>query len=106
MRERKVEIFTRPIDQQTSGSGSHLRQLVDHLLQVNDTFDIYLIHYKKGDLDTYKKTKEIIIPRDPLRVSIKLQRRNFAGVLERSEAVEGERAPCPKAHNFLLLNLV
>jgi len=51
---------------------------------------------------TYKAT----IPYIPEYFLIGAGLDNFAEVLERSGAVEGERTPCLKPHNFLLLNLV
>jgi len=73
----KVGIFTRPIDQGTSGSGSHLEKLVSHILEINNNFDIILIHYYKNNKDIYKKTEELIIPRNPVLASLKLRRERF-----------------------------
>lgn len=73
----KIGIFTRPIDQGTSGSGSHLRQLVSHILKLNQKFDIVLIHYSKNDHEIYKKTREIIIPKNPILAHFKLRKENF-----------------------------
>lgn len=73
----KVGIFTKPIDQGTSGSGSHLRQLVNHILEINDRFNIVLIHHFKNDNEIYKKTDELIIPINPVITSIKLIKQNF-----------------------------
>ncbi|MFX1316811.1 MAG: glycosyltransferase family 4 protein [Promethearchaeota archaeon] len=74
----KVGIFTKPIDQGTSGSGSHLRQLVNHILEVNDRFNIVLIHHVKNDNDIYKKTDELIISMNPIIATTKLLKENFA----------------------------
>ena len=73
----KVGIFTKPIDQGTSGSGSHLRQLVTHILKLNNNFNIYLIHYTKNDSEIYKKANELIIPKNPLLAHFKLKKENF-----------------------------
>jgi glycosyltransferase involved in cell wall biosynthesis len=73
----KIGIFTRPIDQQKSGSGSHLRQLVKHILKLNTEFKFYLIHYSKSDLDIYKNVNEIVLPRNPILASYKLRQYNF-----------------------------
>lgn len=73
----KVGIFTKPIDQGTSGSGSHLRQLVNHILQINKRFDIFLIHYSKNENEIYKKANELIIPKNPLLAHFKLKKVNF-----------------------------
>ncbi|MFX1573970.1 MAG: glycosyltransferase family 4 protein [Promethearchaeota archaeon] len=73
----KVGIFTKPIDQGTSGSGSHLRQLLNHVLEINDKFSITLIHYTKNDHEIYRKAQELIIPRNPLFAHFKLKKENF-----------------------------
>jgi len=73
----KVGIFTKPIDQGTSGSGSHLRQLINHILDINDRFNIILIHHYKNNKEIYKRTDELIIPINPVIASIKLIKENF-----------------------------
>ena len=73
----KVGIFTKPIDQGTSGSGSHLRQLINHVLDINDRFNIILIHHSKNNKDIYKRTDELIIPKNPVIASFRLKRENF-----------------------------
>ncbi|MBY8989915.1 MAG: glycosyltransferase family 4 protein [Candidatus Lokiarchaeota archaeon] len=77
MSKPKIGIFTRPIDQGTSGSGSHLRQLVSHILKLNKNFNIVLIHYSKNDHEIYEKTTELIIPKNPLLAHFKLKKENF-----------------------------
>lgn len=73
----KVGIFTRPIDQGISGSGSHLEQLVKRILEINDRFEIVLIHYSKNGKDIYNKARELIIPKNPLFAHFKVKRENF-----------------------------
>jgi len=73
----KIGIFTKPIDQGTSGSGSHLRQIVSHILKHNQKYDIVLIHYSKNDHEIYNKTAELIIPKNPLLAHLKLRKENF-----------------------------
>lgn len=73
----KVGIFTRPIDQGTSGSGRHLEQLVKHILEMNDRFEIVLIHYSKNGKDIYNRAHELIIPKNPLFAHFKVKRENF-----------------------------
>lgn len=74
----KVGIFTKPIDQGTSGSGHHLLEIVNHLLaQARDNFKIVLIHYQQNDNSVYKKTNEIIIPRNPFKAARILRKENF-----------------------------
>lgn len=74
---KKVGIFTRPIDQGTSGSGHYLLHIVKELLIENSEFDITLIHYEKNDRVIYKGQKELIIPRNPFKASKIIKRQNF-----------------------------
>lgn len=72
-----VGIFTRPIDQGTSGSGRHLHELVRRILALNDEFDIRLIHYVRTDRDVYTMAPEILVPRNPLRAAAALRGYGF-----------------------------
>ena len=77
----RVGIFTRPIDQGTSGSGHHLLEMVRHILDLNDRFDIYLIHYEKNEKEIYRHpgvAGEIIIPRNPLKAARELKPYGFS----------------------------
>ena len=76
-RKPKIGIITRPIDQGMSGSGFHLKHLVHHILEINDRFDIILIHYVKSENELYKNAKELIISKNPLIASLKLKSENF-----------------------------
>lgn len=73
----KVGIFTKPIDQGTSGSGSHLQQLINHVLKINNNFNIVFIHYEKKDKGIYTDNKQLIIPKNPITASIKLKKYDF-----------------------------
>ena len=73
----KIGIFTKPIDQGTSGSGSYMRQLVSHILKLNKNYSIFLIHYSKNDNELYNKTNELIIPKNPLLAHFKLKKEKF-----------------------------
>lgn len=74
---KKIGIFTRPIDQGTSGSGHYLKEIVEHLLVQNHEFDITFIHYQKNDKPIYKGQKELIIPRNPLKASRIIEKEGF-----------------------------
>lgn len=77
----RIGIFTRPIDQGTSGSGHHLLEMVRHILELNDRFEIYLIHYEKNDREIYRHSGvagEIIIPRNPLKAARELKAYGFS----------------------------
>lgn len=74
----KVGIFTRPIDQGTSGSGSHLEQLVKNILEYNKDFEIVFIHYVKNrDKSIYNGINDIVIPRNPIKASKLLKKEKF-----------------------------
>jgi glycosyltransferase involved in cell wall biosynthesis len=74
----RIGLFTRPIDQGYSGSGHHLLEMVNHMLQENDgTFDFTLIHYEKNDKPLYRKTREVIIPRNPFAASVAVRKESF-----------------------------
>jgi glycosyltransferase involved in cell wall biosynthesis len=79
MEKPKIGIFTRPIDQGTSGSGSHLEQLVNHIVKLNSNYHIVFIHYDKSKKhDLYDNFESIIIPRNPLKASKILRKEKFS----------------------------
>lgn len=72
-----IGILTRPVDQGTSGSGSHLRQLVETLIDLNETFEITLIHHRERNDALYERANEFVVSRNPLTASIQLARQDF-----------------------------
>lgn len=62
----RIGIFTRPIDQGTSGSGHHLLEIVRHVLAANADFELFLIHYERNEKAIYREAPELIVPRNPL----------------------------------------
>ncbi|MFP4427411.1 MAG: glycosyltransferase family 4 protein [Spirochaetaceae bacterium] len=77
----RVGIFTRPIDQGTSGSGHHLLEMVRHILELNEEFEIYLIHYEPNEKPIYRHpgvAGEIIVPRNPFAAARKLAPYGFS----------------------------
>lgn len=77
MNKTKIGIFTRPIDQGTSGSGHYLLEIVKHILELNKDFDITLIHYQKNNKEIYNGVKELIIPRNPFKASKIIKKERF-----------------------------
>jgi glycosyltransferase involved in cell wall biosynthesis len=74
----RIGIFTRPIDQGYSGSGHHLLEIVNHMLDENDgTFDFTLIHYEKNDRQIYTRAKELIVHRNPFAAAVALRKECF-----------------------------
>lgn len=77
MEKLKVGIFTRPIDQGTSGSAHYLIEIVEHLLKQNRDFDITFIHYQKNNKEIYIGQQELIIPRNPFKASKIIEKEKF-----------------------------
>ena len=70
----RIGIFTRPIDQKTSGSGSHLREIVQTMLELAPSIDLVFCHYEPNDeFEGYRRAEELILPRNPLAASKKLR---------------------------------
>lgn len=65
----RVGIITKNIDEATSGSGMHNYNITKRLLKLNHSIDFYLIHYKKTHHKIYNRSKEIIIPKNPIIAS-------------------------------------
>lgn len=66
---KKVGVFTRPIEQGTSGSGSHLEKLLEeiyNLHEIKNEFEIVLLHHKESSKEIYKKFKSEIVSRNPI----------------------------------------
>jgi glycosyltransferase involved in cell wall biosynthesis len=63
----RLGIFTRPIDQGTSGSGHHLLEMVKQLLELNKRFEVFFIHYERSDKEIYRRARQLIIPRNPFQ---------------------------------------
>ena len=80
-RKIKIGVFSKPLDHWTSGSGHHLDEMMRHALDINDDagrpFEFTFIHYKQSDNPIYSRVSEIIIPRNPIRASLKLRRYHF-----------------------------
>lgn len=74
----RVGVFTKPLDNWTSGSGHHLDEVMKHVLDRNNgRFDITFIHYAKSDNPVYERVRELIIPRNPFKASRVLAREDF-----------------------------
>jgi len=74
----RVGVFTRPIDQGTSGSGSHLREIVSRLITADPEVDIILLHYQsRPDIALYSQQEEVVLPRNPLFAARVLKKANL-----------------------------
>jgi glycosyltransferase involved in cell wall biosynthesis len=67
-----IGIITKSVDQKTSGSGWHVKNIVENILKLNNNYKIYLIHYHTNiDEPIYKEADitEVIVPRNPILAS-------------------------------------
>jgi glycosyltransferase involved in cell wall biosynthesis len=74
----RIAVFTKPLDNWTSGSGHHLHEILNAILDQNEgRFDFTFIHYKPSANPIYKRARELIVPRNPLRSATVLRRERF-----------------------------
>lgn len=77
----RIGVFSKPLDNWTSGSGHHLDEMMKRVLARNEAegspFDFYFIHYQKSRNPVYAKVREILIPRNPLAASAVLRPYGF-----------------------------
>jgi glycosyltransferase involved in cell wall biosynthesis len=76
-RPLKIGIFTRPIDQGTSGSGFHLLEILNHLFDQDDENEYVLVHHERNDRPIYRRRRELIVPRNPLKAARILRSERF-----------------------------
>ncbi len=73
-----IGIFSKQLDNWTSGSGHHLNEILNAALDLNKgRFDFTFIHYRPSDNQIYKLVRELIVPRNPLRAAMALRRERF-----------------------------
>jgi glycosyltransferase involved in cell wall biosynthesis len=77
----KIGVFSKPLDNWTSGSGHHLDEMMKHVLDLNDAngrpFDFTFIHYSKSANPIYGRVRELLIPRNPILASLALKAHRF-----------------------------
>jgi len=76
-RPLKIGIFTRPIDQGTSGSGFHLLEILNHLLDLDHGNEYVLIHAEHNEMPIYRRCRELIVPRNLLKATCILRAERF-----------------------------
>jgi glycosyltransferase involved in cell wall biosynthesis len=77
-RRPTVGVFTKQLDNWTSGSGHHLNEMMKHVLEMNTRLRFIFIHYSPSENPIYEKADgELIIPRNPLRAAALLRRHHF-----------------------------
>jgi glycosyltransferase involved in cell wall biosynthesis len=74
----RIGIFSKQLDNWTSGSGHHLNEILSTALDLNNgRFDFTFIHYRRSDNPIYKRVRELIVPRNPLLAALALRREDF-----------------------------
>lgn len=77
-RAPRIAVFTKPLDNWTSGSGHHLDEILSAALDLNEgRFDFTFVHYKPSRNPIYGRVRELIVPRNPLRAAAVLRREKF-----------------------------
>ncbi|HOX31133.1 MAG TPA: glycosyltransferase family 1 protein [Spirochaetales bacterium] len=77
-RAARIAVFTKPLDNWTSGSGHHLDEIMKAVLDLNEgRFDFTFVHYKPSQNPIYKRVRELVVPRSPLRSAAVLRREKF-----------------------------
>jgi glycosyltransferase involved in cell wall biosynthesis len=72
-----IGVFTKQLDNWTSGSGHHLNEIMKRVVTMNDRFRFVFIHYAPSENPIYEKVEELIIPRNPLAATFALRKRRF-----------------------------
>ena len=73
-----IGVFTKQLDNWTSGSGHHLNEMMRHVLALNRKLRFVFIHYHPSENPLYKQAdEELIIPRNPLTAAKELRKHKF-----------------------------
>ena len=74
----RIAVFTKQLDNWTSGSGHHMNEILNAALNLNDgRFEFTFVHYRPSDNKIYARVRELIVPRNPLRAAAVLRREKF-----------------------------
>jgi glycosyltransferase involved in cell wall biosynthesis len=80
----RIAVFTKQLDAWNSGSGHHLNEMMARVLDINERrppparYDFTFIHYKPGENAIYKRVRELLIPRNPIKAAGILRKEKFA----------------------------
>ncbi|MBP7496010.1 MAG: glycosyltransferase family 4 protein [Spirochaetales bacterium] len=75
-----IGVFTKQLDNWTSGSGHHLNEIMNRILDRNEEqqrFHFVFIHYAPSTNPIYKRVEELIIPRNPVAATLVLRKWHF-----------------------------
>ncbi len=73
-----IGVFTKQLDNWTSGSGHHLNEMMKQILVMNTRLKFVFIHYKASKNPIYQQAdEELIIPRNPFKAGAVLRKHHF-----------------------------
>jgi glycosyltransferase involved in cell wall biosynthesis len=78
----RIAVFTKQLDAWRSGSGRQLNEIMARALDQNQArernkIDFTFLHHKPSDNDIYRRVREIIVPRNPIKFALVLRRQKF-----------------------------
>jgi glycosyltransferase involved in cell wall biosynthesis len=75
----RISVFTRPLDNWKSGSGHHLQEILNAVLDLNQgRLDFTFVHYAHSDNPIYRRdVRELIVPRNLLQCGRIMRKENF-----------------------------
>jgi glycosyltransferase involved in cell wall biosynthesis len=74
----RIAVYTKQLDQWTSGSGHHLHEILNAALDLNHgRFDFTFLHHQRVDDPIYSRVRELLVPRNPVLAAIALRRERF-----------------------------
>jgi glycosyltransferase involved in cell wall biosynthesis len=74
----RIAVFTKPLDNWTSGSGHHLNEILEAVLDfAGDRFEFTFVHYKPSGNPIYKRVRELVVPHNPLLSARVLRKERF-----------------------------
>jgi glycosyltransferase involved in cell wall biosynthesis len=75
----RIAVFTKQLDNWTSGSGHHMNEMMKAVLELNNgRFEFTFVHYRPSTNPIYRHAQELIVSRNPLCAAAALRRRRFA----------------------------
>ena len=78
----RIAVFTKQLDAWRSGSGHQLNEVISRVLDLNEArtqgrIDFTFLHYKPSENAVYRRVRELIVPRNPLKFALLLRREKF-----------------------------
>ncbi|MDR1931831.1 MAG: glycosyltransferase family 4 protein [Spirochaetales bacterium] len=78
----RIAVFTKQLDNWRSGSGHQLNEIMARVLDQNQEraqgkIDFTFLHHRPSDNALYRRVRELIVPRNPLKFALLLRREKF-----------------------------